>query len=61
MKTFTQFNEDVNRLTQRRQQLRQRQLDQMQAYKDRVSAYRERSQNQEQNIVTGKQIGRAHV
>lgn len=46
MKTFTQFSEDVNRLEQRRKQLRQRQLDQVQAYKNRAAAYRERIQKQ---------------
>lgn len=36
MKTFTQFNEDIE---QRRQQLRQRQLDQMAAHRERVKSY----------------------
>lgn len=44
MKTFTQFNEDVNRLAQRRQELRQRQLDQMQAHKDKLKKRKEREQ-----------------
>ena len=41
MKTFQQFNEDVDRLTQRRQQLRQRQLKQMAAHKEKVAAHQE--------------------
>jgi hypothetical protein len=36
MKTFLQFNED---LEQRRKQLRQRQLDQMSAHKQKVASY----------------------
>lgn len=43
MKTFQQFNEDVDRLTQRRQQLRQRQLKQMAAHKQRVAAQQDAS------------------
>ena len=39
MKTFTQFSEDVNRLEQRRQQLRQRQQEQIAKQKKRVAAY----------------------
>jgi len=39
MKTFTQFTEDVNRLEQRRKELRNRQLDQMQKYKERAAQY----------------------
>jgi len=36
MKTFTQFNEDIE---QRRQQLRQRQLDQIMSHKEKVAEY----------------------
>lgn len=36
MKTFLQFNEDID---QRRKQLRQRQLDQMSAHKQKVASY----------------------
>ncbi len=56
MKTFTQFNEDINRLVQRRQQLRQRQLDQMQAYKDKVASYRKRTQNQDKKREEREQL-----
>ena len=39
MKTFTQFNEDISRLEQRRQQLRQRQKDQIEKQRKRVATY----------------------
>ena len=48
MKTFQQFNEDVDRLTQRRQQLQQRQLKQMSAHKERVAAYQEAQRRKRQ-------------
>jgi hypothetical protein len=46
MKTFTQFNEDVNRLEQIKKQLRQRQLDQMQRFKERAKAQAQARQSQ---------------
>jgi hypothetical protein len=48
MKTFQQFSEDVDRLTQRRQQLRQRQLKQMAAHKEKVAAYQESQRRKRQ-------------
>lgn len=56
MKTFTQFTEDVNKLEQRRQQLRQRQLDQIEAHKKRVASYRERIQKQNKKREKREQI-----
>lgn len=44
MKTFTQFNEDLNRLQQRRTALRKRQLSQIEANKQRVAAYQQSRQ-----------------
>lgn len=44
MKTFTQFNEDLDRLQQRRNALRKRQLAQVEANKQRVAAYQQSRQ-----------------
>ncbi len=56
MKTFQQFNEDVDRLTQRRQQLRQRQLKQMQAYKERVADHKEAQKRKRQREAEREEI-----
>lgn len=59
MKTFTQFNEDIE---QRRKQLRQRQLDQMAAYKERAtshqSAQRKRQERQREREELKQEIKR---
>lgn len=52
MKTFTQFSEDVNRLEQRRQQLRQRQQEQIAKQKKRVATYQAA---QKQKIVAQRE------
>jgi hypothetical protein len=56
MKTFQQFNEDIDRLTQRRQQLRQRQLKQMAAHKEKVAAHREAQSRRRQKQAEREQL-----
>ena len=56
MKTFQQFNEDVDRLTQRRQQLRQRQLKQMAAHKERAAAHKESQKRRRAKEAEREQI-----
>lgn len=62
MKTFTQFSEDVNRLEQRRKQLRQRQQDQITRQKERVAAYqaarRQKIESQREREALKKEIKR---
>lgn len=41
MKTFTQFSEDLDKLQQRRRQLRKRQLEKSAEHKQRISDYQE--------------------
>lgn len=56
MKTFQQFNEDVDRLTQRRQQLRQRQLKQMAAHKEKIAAYQEAQKRRKSKEAEREQL-----
>lgn len=58
MKTFQQFNEDVDRLTQRKQQLRQRRLKQMAAHKEKVTAYQESQKRRKSKEVEREQLKR---
>jgi hypothetical protein len=53
MKTFTQFNEDIE---QRRKQLRQRQLDQMAANKERVASYQDVQKRKQEKQREREQI-----
>jgi hypothetical protein len=53
MKTFRQFNED---LEQRRKQLRQRQLDQMSSYKQKVASYHDANKERQERESLKKEI-----
>lgn len=56
MKTFTQFNEDLNRLQQRRNALRKRQLSQIEANRQKVAAYQQSRQQKLQQQREREQL-----